>query len=145
MVAAVGIVAFGPGCTYLAPPHQTWVEPEVTGRVVDGSTGEPLRRATVTRVQTSGAVVPVADKPGPRMAEAPQSARAGAEGGFLLPSVRSAQLFLDSYPADAITLRVSATGYETRVLTFTNIVYGTPRSPREPTVATGDIGLTRLP
>jgi len=134
------------GCEYLAPPHQSWTEARVIGRVVDGQTQAPVPGAKITRVragQTSGAGFGDANKGGPQMANQPPMAVTDRDGRFDLQSVKTAYLFLESFPDYVVTLRVQASGYALSQTVWTNVTWVGGDKKTEPRIETGDIPLWR--
>ena len=138
----LGLVVLATGCENFAPPHQSWTEAQVKGRVVDAQTGMPIPAATVSRAvgKELGDAYAV-DKGAKQMQQRPTVASTDGEGRFLLVGEKTAYLFLESFPSYAVTLRVQASGFQTLQRYFTNVVMGTNGSA--PTVDTGDIQMLR--
>ena len=129
------------GCQDLALPHQAWTQPRITGRVLDEATRQPVAGAKVTRVRPpSNDGFSDDTKGGPQMVNRPVFAVTEADGRFQLAGERTAQLFLETFPDFAVTLRVSVSGYATFQEQFTNVIFAGPQT-NEPLVNAGDIRL----
>ncbi|MCW5559596.1 MAG: hypothetical protein KIT22_17405 [Verrucomicrobiae bacterium] len=133
------------GCEYLAPPHQSWTEARVIGRVVDGQTRTPVPGARITRVHAG----PEAGAPGgsykggPQMVNRPVLAVTDRDGRFELKSVKTAYLFLESFPDYAVTLQVQASDYALSRTLFTNVTWAGGDKKTEPRIEAGDISVWR--
>jgi hypothetical protein len=139
----VGIVALfaltWAGCENLALPHQAWTQARVAGRVLDGTTRQPVAGAAVTRWRPSSSdAFSDSSKGGPKMASQPAVAVTDADGRFELIGERTAQLFLETFPDFTVTLRVRASGYAPFQQLFTNVTFAGPKT-NEPLVNVGDI------
>ncbi|MBX3732106.1 MAG: hypothetical protein KF791_05885 [Verrucomicrobiae bacterium] len=147
IAAAAGLTVLGVlgpvGCEYLAPPHQAWTEARVTGQVVDGSTREPIRGASVSRVRSGVAGSSIPTKGGPRMEERALVAVTDREGWFQLAAVKNAYLLLETYSDFAVHIQVEARGYARTRLLFTNVTYAGGDKKTEPRIETGAIALWR--
>ncbi|MBN8247689.1 MAG: hypothetical protein J0L84_09625 [Verrucomicrobia bacterium] len=136
----------GTGCEYLAPPHQSWTEARVLGRVVDGRTRAPVAGAKVTRVHGDlgdGGGFGDSDKGASRMVNQPMVAVTDRDGRFELDSVKTAYLLLESFPDYRVTLRVQARGYTMSQTVFTNVSWVGGDKKTEPRIETGDMPLWR--
>lgn len=139
-------VLLATGCEYLAPPHLSWTEARVTGRIVDSATHQPIAGAKIMRVRnaepnTGG--FGDRDKGGPQMADKPIYATSGKSGQFTLDEVKTAYLLLESYPDYAVTLRIQAPGHQTVQSLFTNVTYAGGDKKTVPIIEVGDIPLPR--
>lgn len=142
----VALLAATTGCEYLSPPHQSWTEAKVIGQVVDGETGQPVARATVSRIHSSDANSEGSgdgDKGGPQMAARPVVAVSNSDGTFTLSGVKTAYLLLDSFPDYAVILRVQARGYQTFQKLYTNVTYAGGDKKTEPMIEVGRIPLQK--
>ena len=140
--AGLGLAVLVAGCENFAPPHQSWTEAQVKGRVVDAQTGTPIADATVSRAKGKELGDAYAEEKGAKqMQKRPTVASTDSDGRFLLVGENTAYLFLESFPSYAVTLRIQASGYETLQRYFTNVVMGT--NGTVPTVETGDIKMLR--
>lgn len=142
VVPVLLVVWGGTGCEYLAPPHQSWTEARVLGRVVDGRTRAPIAGAKVFRVhadQSDDGGFGDSDKGAPRMVNQPMVAVTDRDGHFELDSVKTAYLLLESFPDYRVTLRVQARGYPMFQTVFTNVSWLGGDKKTEPRIETGDI------
>lgn len=145
-LASLGVILSGLlcGCAELAPPHQSWTEAQVQGRVVDAVTGKPLHGASVSRVRKEPATDSAAGQHGAiQMQERPTVAMTGHDGRFVLDPVKTAYLFLESYPTFEVVLRIQHPGHETLQRRMTNVTWPDKKSP--PLIQTGDITLKPRP
>jgi hypothetical protein len=140
--AWLGLAVVAAGCENFAPPHQSWTEAQVNGRVIDAQSGTPIAGATVSRVKGKelGDSYEV-EKGAKQMQRQPTVASTDREGRFVLAGEKTAYLFLESFPSYTVTLRIQARGFDTLQRYFTNVVMGTNGMP--PTVDTGDIKMLR--
>lgn len=146
VASALLSLAVASGCEYLAPPHLSWTEARVVGRVVDADTRQPVAGAQVTRVLI---IAPGAggyadsNKGGPAMAVRPTMAVSDRDGRFTLEAVKTAYLILDNFPDYAMTLRVRSSGYLTFQRDFTNVTYAGGDKKTVPIVEAGDVEMRR--
>ena len=145
-ITSLGVIVSGLlcGCAELAPPHQSWTEAQVQGRVVDAVTGQPLHGATVSRVQKAPREDSGAGQHGAiQIQDRPTVAVTDKEGRFVLDPVKTAYLFLESYPTFEVVLRIQHSGHETLQRRMTNVTWTDRKSP--PLIQTGDLALKPLP
>ncbi|MFZ9853914.1 MAG: hypothetical protein ACO3I0_02265 [Limisphaerales bacterium] len=145
-LASLGVILSGLlcGCAELAPPHQSWTEAEVQGRVVDAVTGKPLHGASVSRVRKEPSPDSGAGQHGAlQIQDRPTVAMTDKEGRFVLDPVKTAYLFLESYPTFEVVLRIQHSGHETLQRRMTNVTWPDKKSP--PLIQAGDIALKPLP
>ena len=145
-LAPLGVIVSGflLGCAELAPPHQSWTEARVDGRVVDAVTGQPLHGASISRVQKDPSPDPGAGQHGAiQMQERPTVAVTDKEGRFVLDPVKTAYLFLESYPTFEVVLRIQHPGHETLQRRMTNVLWSDRKSA--PRIQAGDIALKPRP
>lgn len=140
------LVLLATGCEYLAPPHQSWTEARVAGRVVDSATHQPIAGARIMRSRNAEPNMGGfgdRDKGGPQMADKPVFATSNKDGQFTLDAVKTAYLLLESFPDYAVTLRIQAHGYQTVQTLFTNVTYAGGDKKTVPIIEAGDIPLPR--
>lgn len=145
-LAPLGVIVSGLlcGCAELAPPHQSWTEAQVQGRVVDAVTGKPLHGASVSRVRKEPPPDSAAGQHGALQIEArPTVAMTDKEGRFVIDPVKTAYLFLESYPTFEVVLRIQRSGYEPLQRRMTNVTW--PDRKSAPLIQTGDIALKPRP
>ena len=128
------------GCESASLPHQEYDAPRITGRVVDGVTGQPIPDAAVRRgplpqakpvtygdargKNPSGAVLVVTDR----------------DGRFVLPSSKSFFL-IGSGHGFSTTVNVSGPGYDSLQTNFAKIKYSTDHDRSEPLIEAGALPL----
>ena len=145
-ITSLGVIVSGLlcGCAELAPPHQSWTEAQVEGRVVDAVTGRPLQGASVSRVRKEAPTDPGAGQHGAiQIQDRPTVAMTDREGRFVLDPMKTAYLFLESYPTFEVVLRIQHPGHETLQRRMTNVSW--PDRKSAPLIRAGDIALKPRP
>jgi len=133
----LGLAALCGGCQSSPVLNSQYISPRVTGRVVDATTGRPIRNVSIQRLA-----------PGQKPSTSPQAAagqsleqlrviRTDAEGRFDLASERDVTLFRQAgwY---SVTLAFRHTGYEWFTTNFT-LVSAVLAPNGEPVVDAGNI------
>jgi hypothetical protein len=126
------------GCK--SAPLSHYISPRVEGRVLDGTTGEPLKGVEVRRVSLDDRSRSAEPGKGAEMMTRTPSVYTEADGTFVVASQRDVALFRS--PAwYSITLSFRRGGYEILTTSYTE---ATNNASGEPVVRTGDVKLTPM-
>lgn len=117
-----------------------YVSPRITGRVLDEPSRAPLKDVQVRRLLSE-------DKTseghgGARLLDSASEVRTGADGRFVMESVRAFQV-IGSYGWYSVTLAFQKSGYLTATKSYT-LTEATNTPSGEPLVNTGDVLLPRI-
>ena len=129
------------GCQSSPVLSSQYVSPCVTGRVLDATTGQPLRNVSIRRVKPSQQVVSSTPRVGDESLERTRAVRTGPDGAFSLDSERDLTILRrDGWYS--VSLAFTRQGYE-RLVTNYSLVNAVIAPSGEPVVNAGNILLQR--
>ena len=128
------------GCAAVSPSQ--YVSPRVIGRVLDSETRQPIQDAQVRRVSAEGTTRTMDAPSGGHLLEQASAVRTGADGRFIMKSVRTLAVF-GNFGWYSVTLAFERAGYESVARTYT-LANSTNAPSGEPIVQTGDVLLPQL-
>ncbi len=128
------------GCQSNSPSH--YISPQVTGRVLDAQTHQPVADVKVTRVSSGESLQDMETPRGGKAMEKAPAVRTGTDGSYVLDSERALSFFQKSgwY---SVTLSFEHPHYE-RFLTTYTITDATLSPGGEPWVKAKDVLLFPL-
>ncbi|HXG47934.1 MAG TPA: hypothetical protein VNO52_09935 [Methylomirabilota bacterium] len=101
------------GCGSFRGPHQEYISPFISGRILDAQTGQPIVGARIERQSRQARTERPTEVHGATLLQSTRPAISAAGGAFELAGERVAHLLFDRGTVLGVTLRVSAPNYTT--------------------------------
>lgn len=134
------------GCSSLKGPHVEYDAPRVTGRVVDGETGQPIHRAAVRRWSQPPVKSSAQPEKGATQLRSKPVTYTDEAGRFIVPAKQSAYLLLGhGGAAFSAALLIQHPNYTSLVTNLTGAKWPAGEKKGPPEIEAGDLRLVPEP